>query len=244
MKRQTKLALAIILIAVAISGGMLTYSIYKANSISNASSKINMPSLYDKTKSCNVLFYDEIGKKLKGETVKFGEFVKPPKKYIPPEGFVFLGWDKDILNITGNTEIHPVNKKIDETENAIYANALYVKSGNTFKLDLLLDGSVNASELVLTISYDSSMLQCKGKKSIDKDIVLESDSEAHLINITLNSEKNILKKTKLASLSFKAIGKQYSYTEVILKAKSISVNLQGEKKRTDCTVYNGKIYIY
>ena len=51
-----------------------------------------------------VTFKDYDGTILKEEIVKKGEFATPPKDPIR-EGYEFIGWDKDFLNITNNTII-------------------------------------------------------------------------------------------------------------------------------------------
>lgn len=230
-KKHIFFIILILFLTVALSAGMLIYACNKAGIIQ----------LFG---AYTVKYHSTSGSTIKTCRVNEG-FAKPPKKIHIPQNTVFLRWDKDILNISDNTDIYPATRDIKNEANVIYMNAKYVESGKEFQTDLLLGGAVDFSDLTFVIQYDKKCLQYTGEKDLNKHISIKNDTDNAILSVKITANENIKEGGVLAKLGFKAVGRKFNYTELKLKIDSIEKNLNNNGKvGTECTMYNGKIYIY
>ena len=90
---------------------------------------INNPELLKK--EFEVIFKDENGNVLKTETIKEGESATAPNAPTK-EGYNFVGWDKDLTNVTENLEVKPLYEAIviedDDKESGCKKDLIYLVS--------------------------------------------------------------------------------------------------------------------
>jgi len=229
-----------LIISISLSAGMLFYAINKTKNINGVNTHDDK-----QKKEVEVVFYNLEKKELKKIKVIEGGFALPPEQPDVGSGNVFLGWDKDVLGVVGNVKVYPNVKDISKTRNAIFSKVIYVGNGKLFSIPVKLGGMVECSNLKLAAKYDQKNLEYIGQKNNLSGVTVKNNDTNGSIEIVLSEKDNLIESKLLTELTFKAIGKQYSYTEVILKPEKIE-KLNKEKIRigTDATLINGNIYIY
>jgi hypothetical protein len=227
-RKQSVLAVIILTAAVCISAGIILYAVNFAYG----------------GKIYSVKFYDLDNNVIKTERLK-GGFVQPPDKAEVGGDDIFLRWDKDILNISDNTDIYPATRNISSGDNVFFINAVYVKSGNTLAAPLMSGGKVKFSSVKITMTYDPVMLEYVEEKTNERNAVIQHSAESSTVTVSLGAAQNITRGGMISELSFNAVGKQFSYTEIVLKVDGIKkIDENGVEAGGDCELYNGKIYIY
>ena len=185
---------------------------------------------------------------LGGDIVKMhettGGFVEPPGGFKINGNRVFLGWDKDILNVRGNTDFYPITTDINDMTNVIYLDAAYVSTGQRIKTDLNLGGKVRYSDIQFEIAYNPVDLKYVGIENVGANTIIQHDEQNAKLRITVSADDNILAEEILATLVFSVITDGFVYSEFKIKLDSIEMLLGGEKIGTECTMFNGKVYIY
>lgn len=77
--------------------------------VTNITSNLDVKPIYKKTKF-NVKFYDDNGTLINEQEISYGKNAIEPD--IPlKEGYTFIGWDKEINNITSDLEVRPIYNK-------------------------------------------------------------------------------------------------------------------------------------
>ena len=185
---------------------------------------------------------------LGGDIVKMyettGGFAEPPGNFKIDGNRVFLGWDKDILNVRGNTDFYPMTTDISDMTNVIYLDAAYVSTGQQFKTNLNLGGKVRYSDVWFEIAYNPVDLKYVGIENVGSNTIIQHDEQNAKLKITVRADDNAAIEEILATLVFTVITEGFVYSEFKIKLDSIEMLLGGEKIGTECTMFNGKVYIY
>ncbi len=168
--------------------------------------------------------------------VEDGKGVYPPE--ISHKG-VFRGWSAGFNRVTEDVEVHPVFHAIKE-DNLFYFDSVYVKEGDQFSLELCLGGKVNVSSGVLTLIYDTEVLEYV--PTSENALCEITQGEAGEVTIVFDSDSPITKESALAQLTFIAKKKDAYSTEVGLSAKDVMIVSNGQNVPADCATINNAIY--
>ena len=191
-----------------------------------------------------VVFYDYNGNKIKSEKVASGEDATPPDKNILVDGFVFMGWDKDLCNIRQNTSFYPQYDKISDKKNAIFFSSQYCDVGKQFSIDIQINGEVSYSCLEIQIKFDDSILVFDDILYTDGDGVCHYDENSKTIYYVMASGGNINASVDLLSLGFtaKTISDKTDLIQITL-TDIAAYNSENELQSISATIVNGKILI-
>lgn len=224
------ISVGILLCAIIASALMIGFAVNKSNDIKYG-------------EKVTAKFYDTEGNVIKKQKLRSG-FAKPPGNFKPDDDTVFLRWGYDILNVTEDVDIYPETIDIRETENVLYINAVYVPKEKTFKTQLRLGGKLNCSKANFSITYDDKAIKLK-KAIPEKDYIsIDNDAENSRLNIGIDSDKNLKQGGILAEFEFMPNTDRIAYTELNMELEQIETYMGNELSGTNCSLYDGKIYIY
>lgn len=225
--KKKVLAIAIMTISVLVSCFIMCMAVHKVNEIKYGTMK-------------TVLYHDFDGKVIKKVKVRSG-FAEPPSESPKVEKCIFMGWDADVLNITDDTEVYPIKEDISEECNVIYANAVYGSSENEVKVIYNIGGKVECSKMRLTIKYDPDVLQYISNTTTHNFIQVNHNADEALIELVMDSKKNIDSETQLLCLKFNPKTESYVYTTLNTTVEEfLKIDSGGERINTDCSFYDGK----
>ena len=198
----------------------------------------------EQTEWFETVFYDYNGNKIKLEKVASGADATPPDKNILVDGFVFMGWDKDLCNIKQNTSFYPKYEKISNKKNAIFYSSHYCDVGEQFSIDIQINGEVSYSCLELQIKFDDSILAFNEISYADGDGVCHYDENSKTIYYVMASGTNINASVDLLSLAFTAKASSEKTDFIQITVTDIAAyNSENELQSTSATIVNGKIFI-
>lgn len=190
----------------------------------------------DNTEKCTVTFAYLDGTVIDTKTVEKGKGVFPPE--LDDEG-VFRGWSVAFNAVEKDVEAHPNYYSIKE-DNLFYFDSVYVQEGNVFSLDVYVDGIVNISSGVLTLSYDPDVLEYT--KVMEKEnLSVVEDKKGELI-ISFNNDIPLNEKTLISEILFYAKEKDAYSTQVNLSASDMKIVLDGVEEPADCATIDNKVY--
>ena len=228
--KKIYISVAILLCAIIVSALMIGFAVNKASDIKYG-------------EKVTAKFYDTDGNVIKKQKLRSG-FAKPPDNFKPDDDMVFLRWGHDILNVNANVDIYPETIDIGETENVLYMNAVYVPKDKTFKTQLMLGGQINCSEANFSITYDGKVLELKNVSPQKECVSIENDTENSRLNIEIDSDNNLKQGGVLAEFEFMPNTDGIAYTELNMELEQIETYVGNGLSGTNCSLYDGKIYIY
>ena len=198
----------------------------------------------EQTEWFETVFYDYNGNKIKSEKVASGTDATPPDKNILVDGFVFMGWDKDLCNIKQNTLFYPQYEKIADKKNAIFYSSQYCDVGEQISIDIQINGEVSYSCLELQIKFDDSILAFNEISYADGDGVCHYDEDSKTIYYVMASGTNINASVDLLSLALTAKASSEKTDLIQITVTDIAAyNSENELQSTSATIVNGKIFI-
>ena len=198
----------------------------------------------EQTEWFETVFYDYNGNKIKSEKVASGTDATPPDKNILVDGFVFMGWDKDLCNIKQNTLFYPQYEKIADKKNAIFYSSQYCDVGEQISIDIQINGEVSYSCLELQIKFDDSILAFNEISYADGDGVCHYDENSKTIYYLMASGTNINASVDLLSLAFTAKASSEKTDLIQITVTDIAAyNSENELQSASATIVNGKIFI-
>lgn len=198
----------------------------------------------EQTEWFETVFYDYNGNKIKSEKVASGTDATPPDKNILVDGFVFMGWDKDLCNIKQNTLFYPQYEKIADKKNAIFYSSQYCDVGEQISIDIQINGEVSYSCLELQIKFDDSILAFDKISYADGDGVCHYDENSKTIYYVMASGTNINASVDLLSLAFTAkVSSEKTDLIQITVTDIAAYNSENELQSVSTTIVNGKIFI-
>lgn len=106
-------------------------------------------------KTCTVTFADYDGSVLKTETVKSGESVTPPTNPTR-DGYAFIGWDKPIDNIIGDTVITAKYQKLSGPAFVIESVTAHPGDENV-AVTISLENNPGIASIGMYVSFDSAL---------------------------------------------------------------------------------------
>lgn len=168
--------------------------------------------------------------------VPHGMGTYPPE--LAEEG-VFRGWSSGFNAVTADIEVHPVYHKIAEN-NLFYFDSVYVQEGKKFSLDVNVAGHVSVSSGVLTLEYDTNVLEFLESKNMEGCSVTE-EAKGEL-RLSFAGAEPIKTETLLSQLYFYAREKDAYATEVLMKAFDMKTIVDGQEIPADCATINNKVF--
>lgn len=173
-------------------------------------------------KEYEVIFYSDNEKVLSVSKITHGQMATPPVAPQLSNGLIFQKWDKELLNVRENMQIHPCYTAVSESENAITLPGTYGVCGTTVSIPLKLCGKVCLSGVDLTVEYDSDVLRLNGIEDEDQAIIYNSENPG-VVRLNYVSLENTTAEVDFCNLSFSII-KEVSETPIRLKVNSICAN--------------------
>lgn len=225
------LAISIMAISIALSCFIIYMAVDKANEIRYGPMK-------------TVLYHDFDGNIIKKVKVRSG-FAEPPSETLDVKDCIFMGWDADVINIVEDTNVYPIKEDISNECNVVYANAVYSSSENEVAVTYNIGGKVDCSKMKLTIKYDSNVLEYVSNNANHKFIQVKHNADEALIELVMDNKKNIASDLQLLCLKFNPKAESYVYTTLKTTVEEIfKIGSGGECVKTNCSFYDGKVYIY
>ena len=225
------LATTILAISIVLSCFIIYMAVDKANEIRYGPMK-------------TVLYHDFNGNVIKKLKVRSG-FAEPPADEPNAENYIFMGWDADVINITDNTDVYPIKQDISKDCNVIYTNAVYGSSEDEMTVIYNIGGKVECSKMKLTIEYDPNVLEYISNTTNHKFIHVKHNADEALIELVMDNNENIASELQLLCLKFNPKAESYVYTTLNTTVEEIfKIDSGGESVNTDCSFYDGKVYIY
>lgn len=198
----------------------------------------------EQTEWFDAVFYDYNGKKIKSDKVASGKDATPPSKNVLVDGLVFMGWDKDLCNITQNTMFYPKYEKISDKSNVISYSSIYCNAGERLTIDIQISGNVSYSCLELQITFDDSVLAFDEITYADGDGISHYDESSKTVYFVMASGTNINASVDLISLAFTA--KTSSETNDLIQIEVTDIaafNSDNKLQSAAASIVNGKIFI-
>lgn len=225
------LAISIMVISIVLSCFIIYMAVDKANEIRYGPMK-------------TVLYHDFDGNVIKKVKVRSG-FAEPPSETLEVKDCIFMGWDSDVINIVEDTNVYPIKEDISDVCNVVYANAVYGSSENELNVTYNIGGNVECSKMKLTIEYDPDVLQYVSNTTNHNFIQVKHNADEALIELVMDNKKNIASELQLLCLKFNPKAESYVYTTLNTTVEEIlKIDSGGESVNTDCSFYDGKVYIY
>ena len=225
------LAISIMVISFVLSCFIIYMAVDKANEIRYGPMK-------------TVIYHDFNGNVIKKLKVRSG-FAEPPSESLELKGCIFMGWDADVLNITDDTNVYPIKEDISAGHNVIYANAVYGSSEDEITVNYNIGGNVECSKMKLTIKYDPNVLQYVSNTTNHNFIQVKHNANEALIELVMNNNENSASDLQLICLKFNPKAESYVFTTLKTTVEEIfKIDSGGECVNTDCSFYDGKVYIY
>lgn len=225
------LAISIMAISIALSCFIIYMAVDKANEIRYGPMK-------------TVLYHDFDGNVIKKVEVRSG-FAEPPSETLDVKDCIFMGWDTDVINIVQDTNVYPIKEDISNECNVVYANAVYGSSANELIIAYNIGGNVECGKMKLTIEYDPNVLQYVSNTTNHNFIQVKHNADEAIIELVMDNKKNIASELQLLCLKFNPKTESYVYTTLNTTVEEIfKIDSGGESVNTDCSFYDGKVYIY
>lgn len=222
-KKRKKVPLWVEVVCILLIGVIASVSIVLFANIANAEKFL-------------VTFAYQDGTIIETKEVEKGKGVFPPN--IPTEG-VFRGWSGAFNNVSEDIEVHPNIYTIVE-ENLFYHNAVYVKEGKKFSLDILVGGKINVCSGEILIEYDTNAITFKRAKNLIG--VNVSEDELGKIKISFDMNTDLTETTVLTTLDFKSKKVDAYSTELLLSAENVNTLTGDVEKKANFATINNKIY--
>ena len=189
-------------------------------------------------------FYDYNNNKIKSEKIASGSDATPPNKNVLVDGFVFMGWDKELRNITQDTSFYPQYEKISDKDNAVFYSSQYCRVGDKFTVDIQINGKVLYSCLELQIKFDDSVLAFDEIQYADEDGICHYDENDKTVYFVMARGENINASVDLLSLTFtaKEISEKTDLIQVAVQDIA-AYDSKNELQSTTAATVNSKIFI-
>lgn len=217
--------LAILLVGVLASGAVLLFA-----------PKQQKTTPEDNTEKYSVTFAYQDGTVIETKTVKKGKGVFPPA--VEGNG-VFRGWSGGFNAVTANVEVHPVFYGIKE-ENLFCFDSVYVKENTEFSLDLYVGGVVSLSSGIITLSYDTDVLEFRNTEN--PECVDVTEKKPGELTIQVHADHSFREETLLSKLVFFAKVKDAYSTQIDLAASDVNTIANGKVISANYATINNKIF--
>jgi len=195
--------------------------------------------------SIEVVFTSEDGLFLGKSDIHPKMPVTPIKRVNEPSGKVFVGWDKDLTNVTENIQTKEMYLDVSKDENVVALPTNYGTNGEIINEPLKILGKVNLCAIDVILTYDTDKLEFIKGDNIDKDVVVKNDKKPGLIYVRFVSGSNVTGAIDLSELKFKVKSQDKGVTDIKVLVKEI-VKLDKDNKTilAQYNVLDAKIYLY
>lgn len=157
-------------------------------------------------KTYTVTFLDHDGTPLAIREVKEGEDAEEPT-HPQRSGYIFKGWSGSFKNVGEDLTLTATYEAI--TSPTLLVGGKEVGGGESFTLDIFIEGNVGITGLLFTLGYDSSALRLEGAEAGDALTGLDLTAPGSLASgckFAFDGVDATAKNGKVLTLRFTAIG--------------------------------------
>lgn len=237
--KSKKLLILILVVAVVLACVIVVF-VSKAMNASNGTQPTEAGNTY------RVTFYSDDGTILKIDTARENAAAVPPHNPQLTYGKLFLAWDKDFSNVTGDMEVYPVYEDIRNKPNVFSIGSVYTSNGGRTTISVMLGGNVCASGFDIVIRYNADVMQLES--ILEDGAVVYNVEESGVIRMNYVSAENTVADVDISDLTFTvnaASGEFPIEIEVIsIYACNDTVqSMDDTMYKPDYTVFNGMVYV-
>ena len=190
-----------------------------------------------------VTYFGADNQVLQALDVMEGDYAVPPANPTIDRDAIFLGWDKSFTYTFDDMDIYPIIEDVSKTTNAISIDTHYIAHGEQFNAVVKLGGDVNCSKIEFDLTFDSELLTFIGCDGMRPDIYIEEGES--ILSISFDPVEKQSVGIELVELQFQTAQTPFMFTQLRLSPTLVlKLDSDGDEVGGDCTLYNGKLYIY
>lgn len=193
-----------------------------------------------------VTFYSNDGTILKMESVEPHADATPPVEPQMAYGTVFVAWDSNFTDVTGNLDIHPLCVELADKPNVFAVSSAYGRIGETVVVPVRLCGDVCVSGFDITITYDADKIELKSV--MEDGSVIYNDENPGEIRLNYVSAENTIADVDVCFLQFVVL-EDFDFASISVEINDIYAFNDSVESQDDsmyipgANIIDGRVYL-